>query len=88
MSYFEVDAALNGYFNQYKNNWEQTRLIAYITASCYASKQLKPTDIIKFSWDIDEEVKISPEELQQRKDEMLKHVQQVYSNKNISTPPN
>lgn len=34
-----------------KDNWEQSRMIAYITAQCNSKKKLKPTDIIKFAWE-------------------------------------
>lgn len=34
-----------------KENWEQARLISYITAQTQSTKKLKITDIIKFPWE-------------------------------------
>ncbi len=81
MTYFEVDILLKQYFSNYKNGWEQTRFISYIQASCNSTKPLKPTDIIKFGWDIEEE-NISTEDLEARKKEMLEFVKSKYENDN------
>jgi hypothetical protein len=81
MSPFELDAILTQYFNIYKNHWEQTRFISYITASCFASKQLTPQDIIKFSWDVeDQPEQLTPEQIEARKTAMFKHLQNNYHN--------
>lgn len=39
-----------GYYKD-KENWEQTRLLAYITAQVNSTKKLKINDILKFEWD-------------------------------------
>lgn len=70
MNQFELEAILNQYFNQYKNQWEQVRFISYVTASCQSTKQLAPQDIIKFDWEKEVE-KVSPEEIEKRKKELL-----------------
>lgn len=48
---YEVNAALKYQYYVYKEEWEQTRLIAYITAQVNSKKRLKLEDIIKFPWD-------------------------------------
>lgn len=35
----------------YKDNWEQSRLIAYMIAQTNSTKRLKLTDILKFQWE-------------------------------------
>ena len=37
--------------NKNKDSWEQARLISYIIAQTNSTKKLKPQDILKFSWD-------------------------------------
>ena len=78
----EVDAAINQYFEQYKTSWEQTRFIAYITASCQATKELKPQDLIKFSWEKDNTPLPSKEEQEQVKARMLADAQAYVSKLN------
>jgi len=50
MSDREVEAMLNEYYNQLKREAENTRLIMYSSLAPY-SKNLKLTDVLKFSWD-------------------------------------
>jgi hypothetical protein len=76
MTWFELDAVLQQYYNQYKNQWEQTRLVAYYCAAPFA--KLSMTDIIRFAWD-KKESDIKPEELQQRKEVLL----QALNSKNL-----
>lgn len=42
----------------YKNDWEKVRFSSLVTAQCNSSKQLKPTDILKFTWDSEGESEI------------------------------
>lgn len=53
MSGYEVEALLNGHFENYKNTWEQVRMICYITAQCQSTKPIKPQDILSFAWDVE-----------------------------------
>lgn len=72
----EVQAILNAQDDLYINNWEQTRFLAYIQAVSAGAKIKNPTDLIKFDWDADIAVEeVSPEELQQRKQQMLNFIQ-------------
>ena len=51
MQPYELEAVIENYHKKHKESWEQARLISYITAQVNSTKKLKPTDIIKFSWD-------------------------------------
>lgn len=51
MQMYELNTILSSLNKSIKNDWEQTRMIAYIIAQCNSSKQLKVTDILKFDWD-------------------------------------
>nr|DAJ23585.1 MAG TPA: hypothetical protein [Caudoviricetes sp.] len=51
---YELNTILSSLNKSIKNDWEQTRMIAYIIAQCNSTKQLKPTDILKFDWDNDD----------------------------------
>lgn len=59
MTFFEVSEMLNSmpFFN--KNEWEQSRLIAYTIAQSNSSKKLVPQDIMKFEWEGKEQNKAS-----------------------------
>jgi hypothetical protein len=34
-----------------RNQWEQTRVLAYILAQVNSKKKLSPSDIVSFKWD-------------------------------------
>lgn len=74
MSSNECNILIENYNESYKNNWEQTRYIAYIVAATQNDKIKKPQDLLKFSWEIENELskeKITKEEIIQREKEML-----------------
>lgn len=51
MKMYEVRAVLEyGYYKD-QENWEQTRLTAYVQAQTNSTKKLKPSDIVKFPWE-------------------------------------
>jgi len=70
MQVCELAPLLKNIFKKNRESWEQTRMIAYITAQANCTKQLKPTDILKFDWDnIDEkETSISKEDIMRLKE--------------------
>lgn len=51
MQMYEIDACLDGISMKYRPNWEQCRMVSYMIAQVNSTKQLKPTDIMKFEWD-------------------------------------
>lgn len=54
MEFYEIRAIMKYQYLAYKEQWEQARLVAYVTAcanSTKKSKLKKPTDLITFSWE-------------------------------------
>ena len=51
LQFYELDVLTENLQLSYRQSWEQTRQISYIVAQTQSSKKLKPTDIMKFSWD-------------------------------------
>jgi len=64
MSLPEVEAILKSVFEEYKDNWEQTRFITFVNAASSGAKVKSPTDIMKFSWETSEEETQEPTEQQ------------------------
>lgn len=71
----EVQAIIEAISEDYKDNWEQTRYIAFITAAVNSSKIKQPQDLFKFSWEkdveLEKEEEISPEERQARAQDLI-----------------
>ncbi len=55
MEMYEVKAVMEYEYYAHKDDWEQARLIAYMTAQVNSTKQLKITDILKFYWEKENE---------------------------------
>jgi ssRNA-specific RNase YbeY (16S rRNA maturation enzyme) len=51
MQMYEVRSLLQYSYYHDKEAWEQSRLIAYITAQTQSTKRIKPTDIMTFPWE-------------------------------------
>lgn len=51
MDWYEVNSLLKYRYYAVKEQWEQTRLITYMTAQVNSNKHLKVTDIITFPWE-------------------------------------
>ena len=51
MSWFEVDACLNGIDSKERVSWEQTRALGYIIAQSHSTKEIKYSDVMRFHWD-------------------------------------
>lgn len=50
-------------------SWEQTRWLMYVIAQVNSRKQLKVTDILKFSWDdVEKNTRITDDEIQRLKE--------------------
>lgn len=54
---YEISWLLNSANLTYKNEWEMMRYSTYVNAQMNSTKKIKPTDIIKFSWDVEQEKK-------------------------------
>ena len=51
MQLYELEVILDNLQLKHKQNWEQTRLLAYIIAQSNSTKKINITDVVKFSWD-------------------------------------
>lgn len=51
MQLYEAKALLKYSDYSSRDSWEQSRLVAYLIAQTNSTKKMKPSDIIKFSWD-------------------------------------
>ena len=74
MQWYEVDSCLNGLENKNKISWEQTRFISYIMAQCNSTKKLKPSDILSFKWDDEQDTSITDEDIRRLKDKANKTI--------------
>ncbi|WP_019539799.1 hypothetical protein [Proteiniphilum acetatigenes] len=78
MEFYEIPVIVEGINRKYKESWEQTRFISYITAQVNSSKQLKPTDILKFAWDVDtKETYISKDDIERLKNKSKEIAKQL-----------
>lgn len=83
MKPYEIETLLKGLHLKNRESWEQTRFICYTVAQGNSSKQLKLTDIFKFSWD-ERQTSISAddkERLKRKSEEYLKQINGRFSNK-------
>ena len=77
MQLYELEVILDNLHLKHKQNWEQTRLIAYIIAQSNSTKKINITDVVKFSWDAekDETIDIMTDEdkdrLKKKSDEII-----------------
>lgn len=73
---YELEPLISNIHKKNKESWEQTRLLAYITAQVNSTKKLQPTDIISFSWDEDStgETTISNEDVQRLKEKAKQYI--------------
>ena len=87
MRLYEAKALLKYSDYSSRDSWEQSRLVAYLIAQTNSTKKMKPSDIIKFSWDNEfneENTGISNDEI-----ERLRNKAKTYEqNKNIDIDNN
>jgi hypothetical protein len=82
MSVTEVEAILEGTYEQYKERWELARFSAYIRALTAGSKIKSPKELIKFEWDEkDEEKVITKEEVEEARKTMLQWAEAIKKGK-------
>ena len=78
MKFYEIPELVKGLNLKSRESWEQTRLLAYMTAQVNSTKTIKPTDILQFEWDEKEPVeekmisKADVKRLSIKTDEVLK----------------
>ena len=56
IEWYEINSLLKYQYYSIIDNWEQTRLIAFMIAQTNTKKKLKLQDIVPFVWDEDEEI--------------------------------
>ena len=88
MQWYEVEACLKGLELSERTGWEQTRYICYLVAQVNSSRQIKPSDVLKFEWDgkadgksDGEEKPISAEEFERMKRKAAEMEAKLSSNK-------
>lgn len=54
MEMYEIRALMDFEYYSHKDEWEQTRMIAYMIAQTNSTKRLKMQDICKFYWEEEE----------------------------------
>ena len=67
---YEINALVEYGFLKDRENWEQARLMAYVTAQCQSTKKIKITDIVQFPWEqkqTKEQTEIDKKKLEQVK---------------------
>lgn len=79
MKDYEVYLLLDNIQYSEKNDWERSRFESYVVAQVNNKKKIKPTDLIKFSWDNELTDKASTEistqdidRLQKKSEEIMK----------------
>lgn len=79
MKFYEIPELVKGLNLKSRESWEQTRLLAYMTAQVNSIKKIKPTDILQFEWDkkepdVEEKIisKADIKRLNKKTDEVLK----------------
>ena len=55
MQFYELQPLVDNAYRRNKEQWEQARMISYITAQCNSTKKLKMTDILTFPWDTEQD---------------------------------
>lgn len=74
---YELEPLVSSIYRKDKESWEQTRLLAYITAQVNSTRKLQPSDIISFSWDEETttgETSISNDDVQRLKDKARQYI--------------
>lgn len=51
MKPYELSIICDSLHLRTKDEWEQARMISYITAQVNSKKKMKPSDIIQFAWE-------------------------------------
>ena len=74
---YELEPLVSSIYRKNKESWEQTRLLAYITAQVNSTRKLQPSDIISFSWDEETttgDTSISNDDVQRLKDKARQYI--------------
>lgn len=77
MQLYEIPTLVKNMNLKHKDAWEQARFNSFITAQVNSTKKLKPTDLMRFSWDVEvkEDTTITKDEI-----ERLRNKSKQYEN--------
>ena len=83
---YEISAILKNGYMKHQDEWEQSRLIAYVIAQCNSTKTIKPEQIISFEWDKNNSRKkqITNEQIK-KTEQMMKNMEAYLQNKKKAT---
>lgn len=84
MEMYEVKTVFKYQYYSVKDDWEQARLIAYMTAAVNSSKKLEMTDIMKFPWEDDYKDTVSDRNITDNEIKRLKEKAQQFLNINTT----
>ena len=78
MEFWEAKLFIERDFENYKNEWEQTRYIAFIQAWSTGNKVRKPIELVRFEWEeLEASLELSPQQLLELKQDFLRTVNNV-----------
>lgn len=72
MKPYELSIICDSLHLRTKDEWEQARMISYITAQVNSKKKMKPSDIIQFAWE-----KETPHQKQQNSELTLEDAERI-----------
>lgn len=75
MSEIEMAAIIDAFTDEYKDSWEKTRWLGWVTAATMVGTK-SPTDLLKFKWD-EEEKEVVVEDLEQTKQALLAILEKI-----------
>ena len=84
MKVYEINALMKYNYYSYKDNWEQARFIAYVTAQVNSTKHIDMNELLPFAWDESEKL-FNDTDLTQNEIDFLKKNAMKPKNKNIET---
>jgi len=79
MTIAEAELVLEQYNKEYRDGWDRTRYICYVTACSMGAKLKKPQDLMLFPWEVKEKV-IAPKPSQSEIEKLRKESQASYDN--------
>jgi hypothetical protein len=73
MSQEEVSMILDAQYEEYQERWNQIRFLCYVTAasSFGGSKVKSPKELMKFPWDEEEQLQLTPEQKKLNAEELV-----------------
>lgn len=62
------------YERNYKEEWEKTRWLGYVFASCFSDKLKKPSDLVKFEWEKEDVIIENSEDVKKYFENIAEHI--------------